>query len=372
MVADLSAEGPAKADEHWMRRALLHARRGLGRTTPNPVVGACVVTDEGVVVADGTHERAGEAHAEVHALQKAGARARGATLYCTLEPCAHTGRTGPCTDRIIAAGIRRVVCAMEDPFPLVSGRGFEILRAHGIEVSVGVERAAASTLNRPFITCVREQRPFVILKGATSLDGRIAAAPGHRTPITSTEARRHAQYVRAQVDGVAVGSETIVVDDPLLTARDVYRERPLARIIFDRRLRTPPAARIFSSLDAGPVIVLTALVDDPDHRARGRALEDAGATVVASRAQGLAGVLRALPPLEVQSLVLEGGAAMHAAAWDADVVDCVHLYVAPMTLGSGGVPFLEGRSFSVPALAGLAVRPLGPDVLFEGYVHGTH
>src|SRR5687767_7014532 len=167
-----------------MDRALESARRGLGRTTPNPLVGACVVTGEGIVVGQGAHERAGEAHAEVHALEEAGAAARGATLYCTLEPCAHIGRTGPCTERIIASGIRRVVAAMEDPFPLVNGRGFAALRAAGIAVEIGVERDAAARLNQPFLTAVRQRRPFVIAKVATSLDGRIAAAPGVRTSIT--------------------------------------------------------------------------------------------------------------------------------------------------------------------------------------------
>src|SRR5437016_4852851 len=207
MVIDLSrrsAEG-AKADHRWMRRALEQARRGLGRTTPNPVVGACIVTDEGVVVGDGAHEGAGEPHAEIHALDEAGERARGATLYCTLEPCSHTGKTGPCTERIIAAGITRVVAAMQDPFPLVSGRGFAALRAHGIEVEEGVEREAALRLNQPFLTAVREGRPFVIVKAATSIDGRIAAAPGQRTQLTSAAAIRHAQYVRAEVDAIGIG-----------------------------------------------------------------------------------------------------------------------------------------------------------------------
>jgi len=184
-------------DVKWMRRAIEHARRGLGRTTPNPIVGACVVTADGIVVGDGAHERAGEPHAEVHALDEAGPRARGATLYSTLEPCSHTGRTGPCTDRIIAAGITRVVAAMEDPFPLVSGQGFAKLRDHGIVVDTGIEHDAAVRLNQPFLTTVREGRPFVTLKAATSLDGRIAASAGVRTPLTSAAAVRHAQYHRA-------------------------------------------------------------------------------------------------------------------------------------------------------------------------------
>lgn len=373
MVApELPVEGVTEGDRRWMRRALHHARRGLGRTTPNPIVGACVVSRDGVVVADGTHERAGEAHAEVHALQTAGALARGATLYCTLEPCAHMGRTGPCTDRIIAAGITRVVAAMEDPNPLVRGRGFAALRAHGVEVSVGLEREAAAALNRPFITSVRDERPFVILKSATSLDGRIAAAPGRRTRITSIAALRHAQYVRAQVDAVAVGSETILVDDPQLTVRDVYRERPLTRVIFDRRLRTPPAARIFSTLAAGPVVVLTTAKGDSVHRQRRVELELAGATVVGLDDPDIVRGLRCLPALDIQSVVIEGGAVMHAAAWDAGLVDCVHLYVSPTVLGDAGVGFLEGRRFSPQELANLRVTPLGPDVLFEGYVHRAH
>ena len=352
-----------------MRRALQHARRGVGRTTPNPVVGACVVSSEGVVVGQGAHERAGEPHAEVHALNEAGEAARGATLYCTLEPCAHTGRTPPCTDRIIAAGITRVVAAMEDPHPLVHGRGFAALRAHGIRVDVGVERDAAVRLNQPFITAVREGRPFVILKAATSLDGRMSSAPRTRTPLTSAPALRHAQKVRASVDAIGVGSGTIEADDPQLTAREVYRERPLARVVFDRRLRTRPTARLFSTLSAGPVIILTSPECLDAERQRASALRDRGATLVAATGAGIGAALRELPRFDVQSLVLEGGAEVHAAAWDEDVVDYVQLYVAPSWLGGDGVPLLEGRSFASAALVDRRVDVLGLDVLIEGYVH---
>jgi diaminohydroxyphosphoribosylaminopyrimidine deaminase/5-amino-6-(5-phosphoribosylamino)uracil reductase len=373
MVIAVSAGArSAEADSRWMRRALMHATRGLGRTTPNPVVGACVVTDEGVVVGDGAHERAGEPHAEVFALEEAGARARGATLYCTLEPCAHRGRTGPCTERIIAAGIRRVVAAMEDPFPLVRGRGFRVLRDHGICVDVGVEYDRAVALNQPFLTTLRNGRPFVILKAATSADGCIAAAPGARTPLTSEASNRHAHSVRARVDAIAVGSETMIVDDPLLTARHVYRERPLARVIFDRRLRTLPTARIFSTLAHGPIIIITsprALIHQPQ---RADALTQAGATVVPVEDASLAGSLRLLPELDIQSLVLEGGAAVHRAAWEEGVVDYVQLYITPVGLCPGGVPFLDGVSFTTDALELPQVRPLGPDTVIEGYVHRPH
>jgi diaminohydroxyphosphoribosylaminopyrimidine deaminase / 5-amino-6-(5-phosphoribosylamino)uracil reductase len=328
-----------------MRRAIEHARRGLGRTTPNPIVGACIVSDEGVVLGQGAHEFAGGPHAEINALDEAGADARGATLYCTLEPCSHTGKTGPCTERIIAAGIRRVVAAMGDPFPQVNGRGFAMLRAHGIEVEVGIEHDAAVRLNQPFLTAVRDERPFVILKAATSLDGRIARK-GERTPLTSAPALRHAQYMRAQVDALAVGSETILVDDPLLTAREVYRQRPLTRVIFDRRGRVPPTARIFSTLSAGPVLVVTS--------------------------SEVADGIKSLAAHGIQSLILEGGAAVHAAAWDAGVVDYVQLYVAPVWLGKDAVPLLEGREFSPASLVESRVEQIGPDVLIEGYVHRPH
>ena len=353
-----------------MRRALEHARRGLGRTTPNPVVGACIVSDEGVVLGQGAHERAGEPHAEVNALEEAGRDARGATLYCTLEPCVHTGKTGPCTERIIAAGIRRVVAAMEDPFPLVGGRGFAMLRANGIEVHTGVGYDAAVRLNQPFLTTTREGRPFVILKAATSLDGRIAAEAGQRTQLTSPRALTHAHYIRACTDAIAVGSETILIDDPLLTAREVYRERPLVRVVFDRRLRTPVGARLISTLSAGPVIILTAAESLRTERAK--ALHEAGARLIPVPGPGIAAALSVLPNFNVQSLVLEGGARVQRAAWDEGVVDYVQLYVAPMWLGDGGVPLLEGCAFSPTSLIENRVEQLGPDVLIEGYVHRPH
>jgi diaminohydroxyphosphoribosylaminopyrimidine deaminase/5-amino-6-(5-phosphoribosylamino)uracil reductase len=354
-----------------MDRALECARRGLGRTTPNPLVGACVVSDEGVVIGQGSHERAGEPHAEVHALNEAGAAARGATLYCTLEPCAHTGRTGPCTTRIIDAGIRRVVTAMEDPFPQVNGKGCALLRAHGIEVTVGVGREAAARLNQPFLTSVRAGRPFVILKAAASIDGRISAAPGSRSAITSPAAIRRAQYDRAWVDAVGVGSETLLVDDPLLTVREFFRERPLTRVIFDRRLRTPPAARVFSTLSDGPVLVLT--TDDAlrEQAARAAALTAAGARLIAPAREGVAAALQELPSRDVHSILVEGGTALHSALWDAKLADYVQLYVAPVILGDHGVP-LESRAFSTFALFDRHVDVLGPDVIIEGYVHRPH
>jgi diaminohydroxyphosphoribosylaminopyrimidine deaminase/5-amino-6-(5-phosphoribosylamino)uracil reductase len=352
-----------------MRRALAHARRGLGRTAPNPAVGACVVAADGIVVGDGSHQRAGDAHAEVVALRAAGKRARGATLYCTLEPCVHSGRTGPCTERIIEAGIARVVAAMEDPYHLVNGRGFARLREHGIAVDVGLGSREAARLNQPFVTTIREGRPFVILKAATSLDGRLSAAPGRPTRITSTNAERHAHHQRAQVDAIAIGSGTLLADDPLLTARLVYRERPLTRVVFDRRLRAAPEARLFSTLSAGPVIIVTTIEAVRHDQRRAGLLEAAGASVLAIAGSEIGDAVRAVGHLGVQSLLLEGGAALHQAAWDAAIVDYVQLYVAPMTFGGRGPVLLPDRSFAPASLFEQRIQSLGPDVLIEGYVH---
>jgi diaminohydroxyphosphoribosylaminopyrimidine deaminase/5-amino-6-(5-phosphoribosylamino)uracil reductase len=355
-----------------MREALALARRGRGRTAPNPVVGACVIGPDGMLVGRGITAPAGGRHAEVQALDEAGDRARGATLYCTLEPCAHVGRTGPCTARIIAAGIGRVVVAMGDPFPLVRGRGLAALRDHGIEVTVGDGFAEAVQLNRPYLRAIAARRPFVVLKAATSLDGRIAAREGVRTRLTSSAANLHVHLDRAQIDGIAVGSKTVLVDDPLLTARGVRCERPLARVVFDRRLRTPPGARLFSTLRAGPVIILTSPGALERTQGRARALEAAGATVVAVEGRGVAAGLQELVPRGIHSLILEGGAAIHRAAWHEGVVDFVSLYIAPVELGAEGVPLLAGRGLPLAGLDDVHVETLGPDVVIEGYVHRAH
>jgi len=355
-------------DDRWMQRALFHAARGAGRTSPNPLVGAVIVSPDGVLLGQGFHARAGEAHAEVLALAAAGARARGATLYCTLEPCAHHGRTGPCAVEIVAAGVARVVASVEDPNPLVSGRGFAYLRAHGVQVDVGLGAAESVALNQPFFTLMREGRPFVILKAATSIDGFIAEAPDRPAALTSAEADRHAHRLRASVDAIGVGVGTVIADDPLLTPRGAYRERPLTRVVFDRSLRTPPSARLFSTAAAGPVIIVTTerAWRCADLR---RPLEARGAEILVVGGPGLHDAFTLLGDREMASLLLEGGAAIHAAAWDEELVDFVRLYVAPRALGQG-VPLLPGRGFSSSALIDRRVEQLGPDVLIEGYVHG--
>ena len=355
-------------DADYMARALFHAARGRGRTSPNPVVGAVVVSADGVVVGQGYHARAGEPHAEVHALTTAGSAARGGTLYCTLEPCSHTGRTGPCVPRIAEAGIARVVAAVQDPNPLVSGRGFDDLRARGIAVEVGLGVKAASQLNQPFFTTMREGRPFVILKAALSLDGCVAEAPGVRTQLTSGPANRHAHRVRAEVDARAVGVGTVLVDDPHLTPRGVFREQPLARIIFDRQLRTPPTAQVLSTQAAGPVIIVTTAASAAQRTAR-EALERRGARIVTADGSIRSG-LGALSATGITSVLLEGGPTLQVAAWDEGVVDFVRLYVTPHVCGPGGVRFLPGRRLPPAMLAERRVMQLGPDVVIEGYVHG--
>jgi diaminohydroxyphosphoribosylaminopyrimidine deaminase/5-amino-6-(5-phosphoribosylamino)uracil reductase len=360
----------AVTDTEFMSRALALAERGRGRTSPNPMVGAVVVDGEGVVIGQGSHEIAGGPHAEVFALAEAAGRARGGTLYCTLEPCAHTGRTGPCAPLVVESGVRRAVIAVEDPNPAVAGRGISALRDHGIEVTVGVLGVAAERLNAPFFTTMRARRPFVTMKVALSRDGRVAARPGIRTPLTGAAAHRLIHRERAEVDAIGVGSGTVLSDDPLLTARGAYRTRPLVRVIFDRSLQTPPSARMLSTLDAGPIIVM-ATRQDPDVPHRAEALTAAGARVVAATGDPgrfLHEALASLSGLGVTSIVLEGGPTLHRAAWEAGVVDRVQMFTAPSLLGADGVPWLE-TVHVLGALRDLRTTQLGDDVLVEGYVH---
>lgn len=354
-------------DAPFMRKALALAERGRGRTSPNPMVGALVVDAEGVIVGRGAHEIAGGPHAEVIALADAGTRARGATLYCTLEPCSHTGRTGPCAPLVSASGIRRAVIALEDPNPLVHGAGLRHLRDRGIEVVLGVEREAAARQNAAFLTAITRGRPHVTLKAALSIDGRLGA-PGAAMRLTGPAANRRVHRQRAEVDALAVGSGTIVADDPLLTPRGAYRERPLTRIVFDRRLRTPPSARVLSTLDAGPVIIVSSARAMAAAAGRASDLEAAGARILAPSDDDLPSALRALEAEGVTSLVLEGGAILHRAAIDAAVVDAVHLYITPRFVGPAGVEWIGERRLAWDALRDRCATWLGDDLLVESVV----
>jgi diaminohydroxyphosphoribosylaminopyrimidine deaminase / 5-amino-6-(5-phosphoribosylamino)uracil reductase len=359
------------ADREFMRRALRLAERGRGRTSPNPLVGAVLVSEEGVIVGSGHHRQAGQAHAEIVALEEAGSSARGATLYCTLEPCCHQGRTGPCVLPIVGAGVARVVAAVEDPNPVVAGAGFRYLREHGLAVDVGVRREEAEWLNAPFFTSLRHARPHVTMKVALSREGATGVT-GRRTPLSGRHAIAHAQRRRAEVDAIAVGSETMLVDDPLLTARDVYRGRPLVRVVFDSRLRTPPRARIFGTLDAGPVWVLTTEEGAATARTRAQALEAAGASLLRVGRRDVTMALNVLHQRGVQSLLVEGGAALQQSFWEAGVVDRITIYRSPRSLGEGIVTWPLADAVDRVRLAHVVRARVGADELFEGDVRDVH
>lgn len=356
-----------------MRKALALAERGRPTTSPNPMVGALVVDEEGVIVGRGAHRVAGGPHAEVLALDDAGSRARGGTLYCTLEPCTHTGRTGPCAPLVVAAGIRRAVIAMTDPNPRVNGGGVEHLRRSGIDVVTGVEETAAARQNAAFVTWIRKRRPFVILKAALSADGRIAAAPGVRTRLTGAMANRRVHRQRAEIDAIGIGAGTVLADDPMLTPRGAYRFRTLTRVVFDRRLRTSSSAKLFSTLESGPVIIMTTERMLREAGERVRALSDAGARVLAAHTDDLGTALGMLSDeAGITSLLLEGGAGLHAAALDARVVDLVQLYIVPAMLGPGALDWVGGGRLAWESLGERSAAWLGNDVMVQGYVHGNY
>jgi diaminohydroxyphosphoribosylaminopyrimidine deaminase/5-amino-6-(5-phosphoribosylamino)uracil reductase len=344
-------------DERFMRRALQLAARGLGETNPNPAVG-CVIVRDGRVVGEGYHRRAGEPHAEALALRAAGAQARGATLYVNLEPCSHQGRTGPCAPLLVAAGIRRVVAAVRDPNPLVNGRGVARLRRAGIRVDLGVLGPEAVRLNEPFLVAMKTGRPFVMLKAATTLDGRVATAAGESKWITSAAQRREARALRRRFDGVAVGIGTVLADDPRLWPSPRVR-RPFYRIVFDSSLRLPPGSRLARSARRSPVVVL-AHAAPPRRRAR---LERLGVTVVELPGRGrvsVAAALRALYARGLRSLMVEGGSELLGAFLAARAFDQLALFRAPLLLGGRGArPAFGGRDPRRLADA-LRLRPRPP------------
>lgn len=343
-------------DAGYMRRALALAEKGLGETNPNPAVG-CVLVRGGRVVGEGYHLRAGGPHAEVVALRAAGARARGATAYVTLEPCAHQGRTPPCAPALVEAGVARVVAALRDPNPQVRGRGLGLLRRAGIALEVGVEEAPARWLNRRFLTAQTRQRPFVLLKAALSLDGRIATARGESKWLTSTEQRRAARALRRLHDGLVVGIGTVLADDPLLLPTPRTR-RPFVRVVLDPALRLPPAGRLASSAGRHPVWV----VCRPGADARRRRLEAAGVRLLTLPGRGRpdpARVLAALWDEGLRSVMVEGGSEVLGSFLAAGAVDEVALFRAPLLLGGRrALPAFAGPDR--PLAEALRLRPLAP------------
>ena len=323
---------PPSHDQRFMRRALELAALGRGETSPNPMVG-CVIVRGRRVVGEGFHARVGEAHAEVGALAQAGPRARGATAYVTLEPCSHHGRTPPCAPRLVEAGLARVVVATRDPDPRVSGRGLRLLRQAGALVEVGLLEGEARLLNERFLVSRRAQRPFVLLKAALTLDGRIATASGHSRWITSAAQRRQARALRRLHDAVLVGIGTVLADDPLLLPRPRL-VRPFTRVVLDSRLRLPPGSRLARSTRQGTVVVLCRQAPP----ARRRALERLGVRVLcqpggAARRVSLDWALGALWREGLTSLMVEGGGEVLGSFLAERRLDQVALFRAPLLLG---------------------------------------
>jgi diaminohydroxyphosphoribosylaminopyrimidine deaminase/5-amino-6-(5-phosphoribosylamino)uracil reductase len=317
-----------------MAEALALAERGRGRTSPNPAVGAVLVKD-GMVVGRGFHVYADRRHAEIVAIEDAGEQARGSTLYVTLEPCSHQGRTGPCADAVAAAGIARVVAAMPDPNPLVGGRGFERLREAGIDVLLAQEyTSAAEKLNEAYIHFMRTGLPLVTLKAAVTLDGKIAAPEDNSGWITSEQARAHVQTLRHESDAILSGIGTVLADNPLLNDRSgLERSRPLLRIVLDSQLRIPLSSRMVAS-NAGDLLIVTTSAAAEERR---RALEEAGVKVLTFDGDGGRTDLRQLVEWLGRegylSLMIEAGSRVNWAALEADVVDKIFFYYAPKILG---------------------------------------
>jgi diaminohydroxyphosphoribosylaminopyrimidine deaminase/5-amino-6-(5-phosphoribosylamino)uracil reductase len=357
-----------------MQRALKLAHRGLGRTSPNHLVGA-VVVKEGKVVGEGYHERAGAPHAEIHALQQAGANAQGSTLYLNLEPCAHYGRTPPCTQTIINAGVRRVVAAISDPNPLVAGKGFAALRTAGIEVKIGLLRKEAKQLNEFFIKYITTGYPFVTLKVAMSLDGKIASFTGDSRWITGEKARHHVHNLRNQYDAVLVGIGTVLMDNPQLTTRlPGGQGRDAVRVVVDSQLRLPLDALLVTGEYPARTIVATTSEHSPSKK---RALENAGVEVWVIVGEGprvnLRELMISLGQREIISILVEGGATVNDAMLAAGLVDKVHFYIAPKIIGGTKAPGPVGgmgiaQVVAAIGLTDLQVSKCGEDILVTGYL----
>ncbi len=333
-----------RRDERFMRRALALATLGSGTAAPNPLVGAVVARGKRIL-GQGFHSRPGEPHAETVALGQAGEASRGATLYTNLEPCCHTGRTPPCVDEILLRGIARIVASMRDPNPRVNGGGFRALRAKGVRVEVGLLRDEASRLNAGFVKFARKGVPLVTVKGAVSLDGRIATRTGDSKWITSSSARRHARLLRLEHDAVMVGIGTALADDPRLNRRPkLAAATPFLRVVLDSSLRLPPDSRLASSPEHGPVLVLCSGTAPERRRRR---LVSAGVRVEAVRRRpdglDLREVLRRLGSLGVTRLLVEGGSELHGSFVSRGLADRLALYVAPRLIGGKGArPLVAG------------------------------
>jgi diaminohydroxyphosphoribosylaminopyrimidine deaminase/5-amino-6-(5-phosphoribosylamino)uracil reductase len=369
------SEEPAEQHEAFMRQALELARNGLGLASPNPMVGAVVVS-EGRIVGEGWHEGPGTPHAEVMALEAAGGAAPESTLYVTLEPCSHQGRTPPCAPRVVEAGVARVVAAIQDPNPLVDGSGFRLIRDAGIEVVVGVLEGEGRELIAGFAKHLRTGLPFVTLKLAASLDGKIAARDGSSKWITGEKAREDVHRLRAACDAVVVGAGTVIADDPSLTVRlEGYRGRQPLRAVLDGRGRVPGAAAVLNS--KASTLVVTVSTAPAEARS---AWERAGAEVLVvddpedARRVSLAALMTALGKRDVQTVLIEGGSTVAWSAVESGVLDRLVLYLAPKLVGGTAAPGVLGGS-GVATLASAfpmsirSVERIGDDVKVVADVH---
>jgi diaminohydroxyphosphoribosylaminopyrimidine deaminase/5-amino-6-(5-phosphoribosylamino)uracil reductase len=376
----------------FLRRALDLARLGIGLTSPNPNVGAVLADAAGEIVGTGTYTYDGVKHAEVQAIEEAGEKARGATLYINIEPCSHQGRTGPCADAVIAAGIQRVVGGIEDPNPLVSGKGFARLRDAGIIVASGLLAEECRHANEAFAEHILHRTPLVTLKAAMTLDGKIAPPPGASTNptalgaggvtggwITSETARAHVQELRHQNDAIMVGVGTIIADDPLLTDRSGFpRRRRLLRVIVDSRLRLPIESRVAKTVQ-DDVLVICSLAEENKKRAlqeRGIRVEQVPPGPSDGRPD-MAQIACLLGELEITSLLIEGGAIVNWAALASGIVDKVFLYYAPKILaGTGSVPFAAGSGFrrmsEAAYVKSIRLHRFGEDFAVEGYLRDPY
>lgn len=361
-------------DLDFMRRALALAEQGRGLVEPNPLVG-CVIVREGQIVGEGFHERFGGAHAEVHALANAGERAKGSTLYVTLEPCCHFGKTPPCTQAVIAAGVKRVVAAMRDPFPKVAGGGFDELRRAGIEVVDGVLQEEAEALNAPYLKLVRTGRPWVIGKWAMTLDGKIATSTGQSKWISGPESRAIVQQLRSRMDAIVVGRRTAELDNPLLTARLPEGETPprvATRIVIDSQASLSLSSQLVRTAREVPLLVAANFAAASE---RVQALTDAGAEVLQllgdSREARLLQVLDELGRRRMTNILVEGGGQLLGSLFDAGQVDEAHCFIATKIFGGQSAPGpIGGTGIAAPDLAiqfrNPVRRPVGDDL----YVHG--
>jgi diaminohydroxyphosphoribosylaminopyrimidine deaminase / 5-amino-6-(5-phosphoribosylamino)uracil reductase len=356
-------------DQHWMRRALELAERGRGYVEPNPLVGAVVVRD-GQLVGEGWHQQFGEAHAEVNAFAAAGDNARGATLYVTLEPCCHHGKTPPCTDAVVAAGIERVVAATKDPFPPVAGKGAEILRNAGMVVDFGVCEPEARRLNAPYLTLLEKGRPYVHAKWAMTLDGKIATRSRDSKWITNEASRRLSHQIRGRMDGILVGIGTVLADDPSLTVRPQGPRTP-TRIVLDSRGRIPVDCQLVRTIRAAPTFIFTTATIAPSTRAELTTLGCRVEVVGGAEKPDLHEVLGRLAQLRFTNLLVEGGSAVLGAFLGAGLIDEVHVFIAPILAGGDNALSPIGGVGVEKIADALRLTDLWVEVL-EGdvYVHG--